>query len=263
MSGVKSPPTASNVEVWARGSFFDEYRKRDLWPVEADLLLRYREQLEGRVLELGCGAGRVTGYLVELAREVHGIDLSPVMIAYCRETWPQASFHEGDFTDLSGFEAGSLDAVVAPCNALDILDDPDRRTMLDELHTVLADEGLLIMSSHNAGFLPSLRSPVRIQASLKHPRRLVDDVTRMPLRLRNRRRLRALERREAAYSIVNDGSHDYSLLHYFVSRDESERQLREHGFELLECLDQEGRPIAPGDLAADRPHLHYAARRVP
>jgi SAM-dependent methyltransferase len=258
---LSSAPAAANTDVWARGSFFDEYHSRDLRPVEADILLRYREDLAGRVIELGCGAGRVAGYLVELAREAHGMDISARMVDYCRQTWPEAVFHHGDFTDLSAFTDGTFDAVLATCNVLDILTDPERRAMLDSLHRVIAPGGLLVMSAHNRNFLPNVRTPTQVRASLKHPRAFVDDVRKLPLRMRNRRRLVSLEQREASYEIVNDGAHDFSLLHYFIARDDQERQLREHGFELIECLDLEGHRIAPGDPAAETVELHYVARR--
>jgi SAM-dependent methyltransferase len=238
-----------------------DYQSRDLRPVEAEVLLRYRNRLEGRVMELGCGAGRVTGYLVELAREVHGIDISAAMIDYCRRTWPDATFHDGDFTDLSGFADGSLDAVLAPCNVLDVLADSERQGMLDELHRVIAPGGLFVMSSHNRGYVPNLRTPGQIRANLNHPRTFVDDVIKLPRRLRNRHRLVQLEQHGDDYVIVNDGAHDFSLLHYFISRDAEERQLRAHGFELIECLDIEGHAVAPGSEAGDVVELHYVAER--
>jgi SAM-dependent methyltransferase len=256
-----SAPAAANARTWASGKYIREYQSRDLRPVEAEILLRYRHRLEGRVLELGCGAGRVTGYLVELAREVHGIDIAPAMIDYCRRTWPAATFHEGDFTDLSAFAEASLDAVLAPCNVLDVLSDAERQAMLDELRRVLVPGGLFVMSSHNRGYVPNLRRP-QIRASINHPRAFVDDVVKLPRRLRNRRRLVGLEQHADDYVIVNDGAHDFSLLHYFIFRDAQERQLLARGFELIECLDLQGVDVPPGGEAGDMVELHYVAQRA-
>jgi hypothetical protein len=50
-----------NADVWAHGDFVKDYAWKDLRPAEARLFELHREQLSGRVLELGCGAGRVTG----------------------------------------------------------------------------------------------------------------------------------------------------------------------------------------------------------
>jgi SAM-dependent methyltransferase len=258
---VTSAPTAVNTQVWASGNFFDEYHSRDLRPVEADILLRYREELSGRVLELGCGAGRVSGYLVELAREAHGLDISPRMLDYCRHTWPQGHWHEGNFNDLSMFEDGSIDALFATCNILDILTDDERGEMLDKIHRVIAPDGLLMMSAHNLGYVPRLRTPTSVRAQLAHPRAFAIDVARMPRRIRNRRRLLPLEQRGPGWALLNDGVYDFSMLHYFIARDAQEQQLREHGFELLECLDLEGRRVEPGADASETVELHYVARR--
>lgn len=259
---MTSTSTAVNTEVWARGDFFDEYQSRNLRPVEADILLRYRDELDGRVLELGCGAGRVSGYLVELAREAHGIDISPQMLDYCRGTWPEGHWHEGDFNDLSMFDDGSIDALFATCNILDILSDAERGEMLDKMHRVIAPGGLLVMSAHNLGYVPRLRTPTDLRVQLAHPRAMVTDVLRMPTRIRNRRRLLPLEERGAGWALVNDGVYDFAMLHYFIARDAQEQQLRDHGFDLIECLDLEGRRIESGDDAPDTVELHYVARRV-
>jgi len=63
----------TNDALWRRTDLVERYATRDLRPVEVMLLIRYREALSGRVLELGCGAGRVTGYLAELASHAHGL----------------------------------------------------------------------------------------------------------------------------------------------------------------------------------------------
>jgi SAM-dependent methyltransferase len=259
-SSDTSAPAGANASTWARGTFLREYATRRLRPVEVMVLVRYRDDLGGRLLELGCGAGRLTSYLIDMAEEVHGIDLSPAMIAHCRATLPRGVFHEGDFGDLSRFEAGSFTAVLAPCNVLDVFDDADRRAVLDALHRLLAPGGLLVMSSHNRGHVPKLRTPGQLRRD--HPVKLAADLVRLPRRMRNRRRLVHLERQGPGYQIINDSAHGYSLLHYYISRDDQQRQLADHGFELLECLDPDGRLVEAGATAPDIVELHYVARRA-
>jgi SAM-dependent methyltransferase len=250
----------AGVQVWRRGNFLGEYDNRQLRPVEALLFVRYRDELSGRVIELGSGAGRVTGYLGQIAREAHGLDISPRMVEHAARKYPDVTFHEGDLTDLSRFEAGWFDVVLAPCNTLDLLDDAERRAMLDELNRVIAPGGLLIMSSHNRAFVPKLRKPTHVRK--RDPLRLAYDLLRMPRRVRNHRRLAPQERREASYEYINDPVYDFSLMHYFISRDDQERQFGEHGFEMIEALDLEGRTIGPGETAPDFVELHYVARRT-
>jgi SAM-dependent methyltransferase len=252
-----------NAERWAVGDLVDAYASRTLRPVEETLLDRYPAQFEGRVLELGCGAGRLTGHLIERAREVHGIDLSAEMVAYCRHTYPGATFSVGDLRDLSSFEKGGYEVVFAPFNVLDVLGDAARRTTLMQIRELLADGGLLVMSSHNLNYALRLRPRLRLHARLLvgSPRRPIASLRSLPRRLRNRRRLRPLQRRGRDHAVLNDEAHDFSVLHYYVSPDVQERQMREAGYEFLECLDLAGRRVQRGEAAAHCSELHYVARR--
>jgi SAM-dependent methyltransferase len=252
-------PSRVNAGVWRRGMFVRAYKGTELRPPEAVLLERHRDALAGRVLELGCGAGRVTRHLAATAGELHALDISAAMVDEARAAVPSARFHVRDMTDLKPFEPGSFDAVVATYNVIDVLDDAERGAQLDRIRALLRPGGTLIMSTHNRAALPSLRGPA-IRAT--HPRTFVADILRLPRRVRNRRRLLPLERNEPGYSIVNDSGHDYSLLHYYIARDDQERQLAEHGFELIECVDMRGATVAPGATAAETSELHYAARRT-
>jgi SAM-dependent methyltransferase len=248
-----------NAAFWERGDYLEFYANRSLRPVEEVLLERFRDALAGSVLELGCGAGRLTGHLSEVAREVHGVDISPAMVAYCRQAYPSATFTVGDLRDLSAFESGHYDAVLAPFNVLDVLDDPERGGVLDEIRRVLVEGGLLIMSSHNRDHVPRIAPAIRLWIGA--PRRPLQSIRRLPRRLRNRRRLAPLQRVENGYAIVNDEAHDFSVLHYYIARDAQERQFAEHGSELIECLDLDGRDVPAGATATHCPELHYVARR--
>jgi len=252
-----------NAEQWARGEFVDLYAISSLRPVEAVLIDRYREALAGRVLELGSGAGRLTGHLSKVAREVHGVDLSPAMVAYCQQTYPQATFSVGDLRDLSRFENGAYDVVAAPFNVLDVLGDAERRRVLSDIRRLLAVEGLLIMSSHNRGYALRLATTMRLWIRLwvGSPRRPMTSLRNLRRRFGNRRRLRPLQRVEEGYAVLNDEAHEFSVLHYYISRDAQERQLTDTGYELLECLDLDGRTVKPGETAPHCSELHYVARR--
>ena len=89
------------------------------------------------------------------------------------------------------------------------------------------------------------------------------NLSRLPLRTRNHRRIAPLERREPDYALVNDQAHDYQLLHYYIGRDAQGRQLADAGFELLDCLDGDGHTVQAGDAASGQSELHYAARALP
>ncbi|HWF73964.1 MAG TPA: class I SAM-dependent methyltransferase [Solirubrobacteraceae bacterium] len=271
-----------NAEHWQAGTHVGAYAHRRLHPVEVLLLERYRDALSGRVLEVGCGAGRVLGYLVELGGEVHGIDISPAMVAHCQAAYPQAAVRVGDLAAISASTEGKFDAVLGVDSVLDVFDDGERRRVLSDLRALLAPGGLLIFSSHNlarsdgsapapgidaeagpgAGGEPRLRPLVR-RALSKPPIELLTAIARMPraalARRRNRRRMAALESRGPDYAIINDLAHDYALLHYYIGRDAQQRQLEALAYELVECLDPRGRTVGAGE-AGDGPWLFYVAR---
>jgi SAM-dependent methyltransferase len=249
----------ANDQLWESTGLVGDYANRTLRPVEAVLLVRFRDQLGGRVLELGCGAGRLTGYLAEISPQVEGLDVSDEMLAYARSRYPKARFRRGDIRDLSAEADGSRDVVVAGYNLPDILSDEDRGVLLDEVRRMLEPGGLFVFSTHNLGAADAREKPTDVRRD--HPLRLAADLVRMPRRVRNSRRLRRSERHEPGYAILNDVSHDFRALHYYISRDRQERQLLEHGFELLECLDLDGGAVAPSKAAAHSSELHYVARR--
>jgi hypothetical protein len=83
----------------------------------------------------------------------------------------------------------------------------------------------------------------------------------LPVRFANRRRLSKLQRVEDGYATVNDEAHDFSVLHYYISRDAEEDQLSELGFTLIECLDLHARAVQVGEHASHCSELHYVARR--
>jgi SAM-dependent methyltransferase len=257
------------VATWERGTFVSEYANRSLRPVEVLLLVRLRDELSGAVLELGCGAGRISGYLIGLAREFHGIDLSPQMTAEARRRYPDGDFSEGDVRDLARFGDGSMDAVMAGCNLLDIFDVDERRAMLREITRVLVPGGVLIMSSHNRAYLARLRRPwhIRVDGLLRgRPRGALEfaaDVVRAPRRIYRYYHLRRLQRPNADFALVSDGAHEFSLVHYFTEPSAQFRQFREEGLEPELAADLDGRAITSGTEAPDCPEIHYVARRAP
>jgi SAM-dependent methyltransferase len=250
-----------NSGVWRRGNFLRAYTGRELRPAERSLLERHRGRFAGRILELGAGAGRVSGHLIELGESFQGIDISPRMVEHCRAQYARGTFDIGDLRDLGGFADGSFDVVFAGYNVLDVLDDDERRRALGEIRRILADGGALAFSTHNRA-APAAPAPGRIGFT-PNPVRLAYRVVGTLASVRNRRRLAPLEREEPAYALRNDAAHWYRLLHYYIGRDEQERQLAEAGFALVECLDEDGRTVPPGEAAAGSSELHYLAIRSP
>lgn len=72
----------------------------------------FAEVVDGPVLEVGCGPGRITGPLAALGVQVSGIDLSPQMIEVARREHPHLTFNVGSLLDLDQPDA-SLGGLVA------------------------------------------------------------------------------------------------------------------------------------------------------
>lgn len=254
-NGQSTLATAAEA-LWEHSSHVAVYAARDLRPVEVLLLARYHDAFSRRVLEIGCGGGRVAGYITELAEQAVGIDIAPEMVAYCQRRYPKGDFALGDLRALEGFADGSFDMVFPSFGVIDILDHQERAVALDEMHRMIAPGGLLVLSTHNRGFRvsgPGVRT--------SDPVRFAVDVLRLPARLRHRRALLPAEREEAEYAIRNDSGHDFRALHYYVTRDDGAHQLQEHGFEIVECLGLDGEPVTPGTSSTDTQELHFVARR--
>jgi SAM-dependent methyltransferase len=265
---------AINQAAYRTGDFVRAYANRSLAPVEVLLMVRYREVLSGRTLELGCGAGRVLGYLAQLGVEANGVDLSRRMVDYCAATYPRAHVRVGDINHPETCGSGRFDAIWATNNILDVLDDANRRRVLAGLAGMIESNGVLIFSSHNLDAVarrpgaasdshpdhrPSevLLDALRRLAS-KPPAAVLRRLAAAPARRRNRRRLEPLTYFGDGYAVLNDEAHDYGLLHYYIGRDDQERQLAEVGYGLIECLDIAGDVVPPG-TASRSPELHYVS----
>ncbi len=76
-----------------------------------------RRDLSGRdlgdVLELGCGTGKNTRWLMRHAQSVIGLDLSPGMLARCRQRVDGVDARQADLTERWPLEDRSVDVVLA------------------------------------------------------------------------------------------------------------------------------------------------------
>ncbi len=264
LAGAHSSTQArSNAKEWAQGDHLAAYAHRNLTPAEVRIFVEYREALSGRVLDLGCGGGRLLAYLLMFGGDVHGVDLSPKMVEHCRRAYPGADVRYGDVTSIGEHVEGTFDAVLAADNLIDVFDDAERRRVLAELRQIISHDGLLIFSTHDLAYLDGEAETPRTSVA----RLLLDTSPADLYRLarnrrytaRNRRRLAPLEQRHADHAIVNDHPNYYGFVHYYIRRDDQERQLAELGFELLECVASDGSLVAPGGTGPTD-SLYYVAR---
>jgi SAM-dependent methyltransferase len=251
-----------NRGVYAKRELVQQYAaKRMLYPAEAAVLKRYRDDVaERRVLELGCGAGRLAAHLRPLTAHCVGIDISPHMVEYCQKLLPDLTFAVGDMNELTEFPDAGFSTVFAIANLLDVVDHDDRLDVLRAIHRLLAPNGLFVFSSHNLNW-SQMGEPPHLELSLRPlvlARRVVDHARARYQRARHRH----LEQHTRDYAVVTDSGHEYSVLHYYVGRQTQRRQLADLGFTLLDTLDPDGRLLSDTDDDRRWSSLMYVARRA-
>lgn len=103
---------------------------------------------EDRILDIGCGAGRVTIALHDMGyRNIVGIDIAGGMIEKAVSLCENIEFAVGDATDLQ-FDDETFDGAIFSFNGLMLIPGSDRRlTALKEINRVLKKKGILILST--------------------------------------------------------------------------------------------------------------------
>jgi SAM-dependent methyltransferase len=97
-----------------------------------------------RVLDAGCGGGRVGAFLAAAGHEVVGVDVDPVLIAAAEEDHPGPTWLVGDLATLdlpSRGIADPFDAVVSAGNVMPFVARSARRDVLIRLRAHVAGGG--------------------------------------------------------------------------------------------------------------------------
>ena len=101
-----------------------------------------------RILDAGCGPGRVGGELAARGHQVVGVDVDPVLIAEATAVFPGSTWLVQDLAELDLAAAGvapGFDAIVAAGNVMTFLAPSTRELVLRNLGEALADDGRLVV----------------------------------------------------------------------------------------------------------------------
>jgi SAM-dependent methyltransferase len=192
-----------------------------------------------------------------LTHDYVGADISQYMVDYCQSCFQGLAFHQADMRQLP-FQAGSFDSVFAICNLFDAVSHEERLQVLAEARRILAPGGLLVFSAHNRNWQYAGDGP-RLHVRL-NPVSQLRSLAEYCKSQVNHHRLKTVHRQEKDYALLSDEGHQFAMLHYYVTRDCQARQLADAGFRLLECLDENGQTLSPGDDDRANSCIHYVAR---
>ncbi len=248
---------------WLNESVAATYaRSQSLMPAELAVFAHAYSLIEdGRVLDLGVGAGRTLPYLYGPSKKYVAIDYSEAMVALCRRAHPAADVRLGDARALDEFTDGSCDFVYFSYNSIDCVPLEGRRQVLDEVIRVLRPGGGFGFSSHNARILKSVPAKLHmpeVEWTLNMPKlaiRLARAGAEGLRSLQNQLKLRKGEVRGDGYAVVNDGSHSASMLFVYADPAWQCEELVAHGFGQATVFDERGRRVKVED--ANDPWIHY------
>jgi 2-polyprenyl-3-methyl-5-hydroxy-6-metoxy-1,4-benzoquinol methylase len=96
-----------------------------------------------RILDAGCGAGRVGGALAARGHTVTGVDLDPELIEAAEQDYPGPAWRVGDLAELELPER--FDVVVCAGNVMTFVASGTRREILRRMRGHLAESGRVVI----------------------------------------------------------------------------------------------------------------------
>ena len=122
--------------------WFNDHKESDWWNDSAYKFLSYLQKGD-RILDVGCGAGLKTKYLIDKGFKVVGVDFSEEMIRLSKEYCPEGEFYVKDIKeplDLGGFDGIFAQAVLLHFPKTEIIQ------VLNELKDSLKEKGYLYLA---------------------------------------------------------------------------------------------------------------------
>ncbi|ANI38504.1 class I SAM-dependent methyltransferase [Mycolicibacterium vaccae] len=101
-----------------------------------------------RILDAGCGPGRVGGYLAAAGHRVVGVDVDPALIEAAEQDHPGPRWLVGDLAELDLPARGiaePFDLIVSAGNVMTFLAPSTRGQVLERLRAHLVDDGRVVI----------------------------------------------------------------------------------------------------------------------
>ncbi|MGP6173260.1 class I SAM-dependent methyltransferase [Corynebacterium sp. A21] len=97
-----------------------------------------------RILDAGCGTGRLGGYLAQQGHTVVGTDLDPILIEHARHDFPDCRWEVGDL-GVDELPEGNFDMIVSAGNVMGFVAEESREAALANIQRALAAEGRVVI----------------------------------------------------------------------------------------------------------------------
>ena len=115
-----------------------------------------------RLLDLGCGCGRVIRRWAHTGARLYGTDYNARLIKWCRGHLPFGTFDTNDLTPPLSYDDDAFDVIYA-LSVLTHLPEALQLQWMDELARILKPSGFLIVTTHGERYLPQLIGDERQQ----------------------------------------------------------------------------------------------------
>ncbi len=126
---------------------FDKTREKPIWPPLLGILGRIG--LGSRVLDVGCGNGRILKVLADRRAEYVGLDQSESLIKICREKYPNCKFAVGDILSLGELPDYDFDYVFCVAVLHHLPGEDLRLQALRQLKNKIKQDGKIILTAWN------------------------------------------------------------------------------------------------------------------
>ncbi|WP_257158208.1 class I SAM-dependent methyltransferase [Corynebacterium cystitidis] len=111
---------------------------------EARLVDALAPQRGSRILDAGCGQGRLGGRLAELGHDVVGTDLDEILIDHAKRQFPNARWYVGDL-GVNPIAEDDFDVAVSAGNVMGFLAPEDREPALQHIFDSLVAGGRFVV----------------------------------------------------------------------------------------------------------------------
>lgn len=127
-------------------SYEDKFMNLDLYNASYDFICTTISKRSAAILEIGCGPGNITKYLVAQRPDFHilGIDIAPNMITLAKKNNPTANFAVMDSRNIEELKT-TFDGIVCGF-CLPYLSPTDSVKFLTDCYHLLNENGLLYLS---------------------------------------------------------------------------------------------------------------------